>query len=172
MTVSHSLRGAIFVILQWGFGFRSCFNQQNKFLNHITMRKINKIIVHCTATPAGRNVEVSEIDRWHRQRGFNGIGYHYVVMLDGGVKMGRPVEIIGAHCKGQNAESVGVVYVGGMSADNTRPMDTRTREQKGALRTLIKKLLHDYPGSTVHSHYEFAAKACPCFDAAKEYADL
>ncbi|MCM1137980.1 MAG: N-acetylmuramoyl-L-alanine amidase [Muribaculum sp.] len=136
------------------------------------MRKITKIIVHCTATPAGRNVTVREIATWHRQRGFNGIGYHYVVMLDGTVENGRPVEKIGAHCKGQNSNSIGVVYVGGLSEDYSVPLDTRTLKQRIALRSLISKLKHDYPGSTVHSHYEFAPKACPYFDAAMEYADL
>lgn len=136
------------------------------------MRKINKIIVHCTATPAGRNVTAKEIDTWHRQRGFNGIGYHYVVKLDGVVEKGRPVEKIGAHCKGQNANSIGVVYVGGMSRDNTKPMDTRTPEQRIALSDLIAEIKRNYPGASIHSHYEFAPKACPCFDAAKEYADL
>lgn len=136
------------------------------------MRKINKIIVHCTATPAGRNVTAKEIDTWHRQRGFNGIGYHYVVKLDGVVEKGRPVEKIGAHCKDQNANSIGVVYVGGMCHDNTKPMDTRTPEQRVALSKLIAELKRTYPGATIHSHYEFAPKACPCFDAAKEYAEL
>ena len=70
------------------------------------MRKIRKIIVHCTATPAGRSVTVAEIDRWHRQRGFNGIGYHYVVGLDGSVSKGRDEALVGAHCKGHNSDSI------------------------------------------------------------------
>ena len=135
-------------------------------------RKIREIIVHCTATPQGREVSVADIDRWHRQRGFRCIGYHYVVTLDGESLQGRPEEEVGAHCKGHNRASVGVVYVGGMRADNSRPMDTRTAAQRKALRSIIAILRRRYPGATVHSHYEFAAKACPCFDAAREYADL
>ncbi|MCH5347505.1 MAG: N-acetylmuramoyl-L-alanine amidase, partial [Muribaculaceae bacterium] len=81
------------------------------------MRKISKIIVHCSATPAGREVSVAEIDRWHRARGFNEIGYHYVIGLDGQVHRGRAVEKVGAHCSGQNAESIGVCYIGGVMAD-------------------------------------------------------
>lgn len=76
-------------------------------------RKINYIIVHCTATPEGRWVTNEEITRWHRARGFRTIGYHYVVYLDGTVHAGRPENEAGAHCLGRNADSVGVCYVGG-----------------------------------------------------------
>ena len=82
------------------------------------MRTINKIIIHCTATPEGRDVTVTEIDRWHRQRGFSGIGYHYVIYRDGSVHKGRNEDSIGAHCTGQNANSIGVCYVGGMDINN------------------------------------------------------
>lgn len=133
------------------------------------MRKIRKIIVHCTATPEGREVSVEELDRWHRARGFRCIGYHYMVGLDGTVHEGRDVEMIGAHCLGHNRDSIGVAYVGGIAADGKTPADTRTVAQREALRRLMLRLKADYPGATVHSHYEFAAKACPCFDAAKEY---
>ena len=112
---------------------------------------------------------VAEIDRWHRQRGFNGIGYHYVVGLDGSVSKGRDEALVGAHCKGHNSDSIGVAYVGGMSEDMSRPLDTRTPGQRLALSRLIEELKSRYPGATVHSHNEFAAKACPCFDAFKEY---
>lgn len=127
------------------------------------MRKINKIIIHCSATPQGRPVTVDEIDRWHRQRGFSGIGYHYVIYLDGSVHKGRPEESIGAHCTGQNANSIGVCYVGGMDVSNKKPLDTRTPAQKAALKSLIKTLVAKYPGVTIHGHNEFANKACPSF---------
>lgn len=133
------------------------------------MRDINQIIVHCTATPRGRDFTVADIDRWHRARGFACIGYHYVVYLDGSIHPGRDVGRAGAHCRGHNAYSIGVVYVGGVEADGS-PADTRTPEQRVALSVLIKRLKGVYPGVTVHSHYEFAAKACPCFDAAAEYS--
>lgn len=135
------------------------------------MRKISKIIVHCTATPAGREVSVAEIDRWHRARGFRCIGYHYVVMLDGRVCEGRPVEEIGAHCLGENAESIGVAYVGGLDADGKTPADTRTAAQKASLRALVGALRGRWREAAVHSHYEFAAKACPCFDAGRELGE-
>lgn len=137
------------------------------------MRNITEIIIHCTATPAGRPVSVAEIDLWHRQRGFRSIGYHYLVALDGTVCPGRPLSEIGAHCLGHNAESIGIAYVGGLTADGSAsPADTRTEAQKTALRALISSLRETYPGASVHSHRDFAPKACPCFDATAEYADL
>lgn len=133
------------------------------------MRKISEIIIHCTATPAGRDVSVAEIDSWHRARGFRCIGYHYVIALDGTVRPGRPEAEIGAHCLGHNTQSIGVVYVGGLAADGKTPADTRTDAQKTAMRELVDTLRSCYPAASVHSHYEFAAKACPCFDARREF---
>lgn len=136
--------------------------------NRPTMRKIDKIIVHCTATPEGRDVTVEEITRWHRARGFRTIGYHYLVRLDGTICPGRPENEIGAHCKGKNARSVGICYAGGLASDGKTPKDTRTAAQRASLRRLVADLRERYPGATVHGHREFAAKACPCFDVATE----
>ena len=115
---------------------------------------------------------VAQIDASHRRRGFNGIGYHYVVMLDGTVAVGRAVALAGAHCRGHNARSVGVCYVGGMSRDMKRPLDTRTPQQKTALRQLLQRLRRRFPAAAIHGHRDYAAKACPCFDATAEYRDL
>ncbi len=128
------------------------------------MRKINKIIVHCTATPEGRPHTAKDVDAWHRARGFDGIGYHFLVRLDGTVETGRPLEKAGAHCLGHNADSIGVCYVGGLSSDGKTPKDTRTPAQRQALRGLVGWLRQTFPALTVHGHREFAAKACPCFD--------
>ncbi|MBD5190136.1 MAG: N-acetylmuramoyl-L-alanine amidase [Bacteroidales bacterium] len=128
------------------------------------MRKIDKIILHCSATPEGREVTVNDIRSWHIQRGFRTIGYHYVVYLDGSVHAGRPVEEIGAHCLGQNKNSIGVCYIGGLDAKHLLPKDTRTEPQKRALKELVAKLRKEFPGATLHGHKEFAAKACPCFE--------
>lgn len=133
------------------------------------MRKITEIIVHCTATPEGRAVTAADVDRWHRQRGFDGIGYHYLVYLDGTVAKGRPIERIGAHCKGHNANSIGVCYVGGLATDRKTPKDTRTSGQKDALLQLINRLRTEYPGVKVRGHRDYARKDCPCFDATGEY---
>ena len=135
------------------------------------MRRIEEVIVHCTATPEGRAVSVSDIDRYHRQRGFACIGYHFVVDLDGKVHAGRPLDQAGAHCVGHNAHSIGVCYVGGLD-QHGRPKDTRTPEQKVALRALIAVLKQLYPNAKVYGHRQFNNTACPCFDAEKEYADI
>lgn len=135
------------------------------------MRKITEIIVHCTATPAGREVSVAEIDSWHRQRGFKGIGYHYVVHLDGRVEAARPEEQVGAHCLRHNAESIGVCYVGGCDA-NGMSTDTRTPAQRDSLVRLLRSLVARYPGARIRGHCDFARKACPCFDATRQYAYL
>ena len=136
------------------------------------MRNINKIIVHCSATPEGKNFTVKQIDACHRQRGFNGIGYHFVIYLDGSVHVGRALAKAGAHCKGYNAHSVGVCYIGGVATDGKTPKDTRTDAQKASLVKLITELRQQFPNASVHGHREFANKACPCFDARKEYKDL
>ena len=135
------------------------------------MRTIDEIIVHCTATPEGRDFTVAQIDACHRQRGFNGIGYHFVVYRDGTIHIGRDVALPGAHCKGHNSRSSGVCYVGGMTADNRQPIDTRTTAQKSALIKLLKGLKAKHPNATIHGHYEYAPKACPCFNV-KEYSEL
>lgn len=132
------------------------------------MRHISEIIIHCSATPAGRHVTVADIDRWHRARGFRSIGYHYVVYLDGTVQPGRPLDQAGAHCAGHNARSIGVCYIGGCDTA-MHPADTRTPAQRKAIMRLVGELCARFPQATVHGHREFAAKACPSFDVRKEY---
>lgn len=128
------------------------------------MRTINEIIVHCSATPEGRDYTVAQIRQWHLQRGFRDIGYHYVIYRDGTIHTGRPVAQAGAHCTGHNAHSIGVCYVGGVAKDNKTPKDTRTEAQKKSLANLLKRLHELYPKATLHGHREFANKACPSFD--------
>lgn len=113
-------------------------------------------------------MSIGEIDRWHRARGFNGIGYHFVIALDGTVMKGRDITLAGAHCKGHNANSIGVCYVGGCDA-SMNPADTRTPAQRTALQRFIRHLRDLYPEATVHGHNEYAAKACPCFNVRDEF---
>ena len=136
------------------------------------MRKINEIIVHCAATREGRDFTVEDITRWHKARGFATIGYHYVIYRDGSIHEGRPLEQIGAHCVGHNKYSIGVCYIGGCASDGKTPKDTRTPEQKEALLALLRHLKARFPNATIHGHREFAAKACPSFDAFREYRQL
>lgn len=132
------------------------------------MRKIEEIIIHCSATPEGRHVTVEDITAWHKQRGFRTIGYHYVIYLNGELHRGRKESEIGAHVVGQNQKSIGICYIGGLDKD-MRPKDTRTDIQKIVLRDLVADLKKRYPDATVHGHNEFAAKACPCFNVKKEF---
>ena len=138
----------------------------------MAQRKITEIIVHCSATPEGKDFTVADITRWHRQRGFRTIGYHYVIYRDGSVHLGRPEGEIGAHCTGHNAVSIGICYIGGLAADGKTAKDTRTPEQREALLMLLRRLRAKYPNAKIYGHRDFAAKACPSFDARKEYADL
>ena len=141
------------------------------------MRKINKIIIHCSATREGEDISAAVIDRWHRDRGWSGIGYHYVVSLNGNIEYGRPIDKQGAHVKNHNKGSIGICYIGGVESERGSngkwiAKDTRTLEQKESLLDLIKTLKRLHPGATVHGHNEFAAKACPCFNVKEEYCNL
>ena len=131
-------------------------------------RTISKIILHCSATPEGRDVSVDTIRDWHLSRGWRDIGYHYVIYLDGTMVNGRDVNITGAHTKGENEGSIGICYVGGVN-ESFDAKDTRTPEQRLALDNLLTALLELYPKAKIHGHNEFARKACPSFDARVEY---
>lgn len=131
------------------------------------MRKIKEIIIHCTATKEGKDITVASIDAYHRSKGWDGIGYHWVVYRDGSVHQGREESKVGAHCKGHNSISIGVCYVGGLDSES-KPKDTRTAEQKVAMKNLIATLKKRYPQASVHGHREFANKDCPCFDVKGE----
>ncbi len=136
------------------------------------MRQINLIVIHCSATPEGRDFTVGDIDRWHRQRGFRKIGYHYVIYRDGSVHEGRGIEEIGAHAAPFNSKSIGICYIGGLDAHGN-PKDTRTDAQRATLRRLVKELLGRFPDARVVGHRDLGArKACPCFDASAEYKNV
>jgi N-acetylmuramoyl-L-alanine amidase len=134
-----------------------------------SLRSLDRIIVHCTATPAGRRVTLAEVRKWHLARGFEDIGYHYLIDIDGNIHQGRPLEYAGAHCVAYNLRSIGICYVGGIDALGTRAEDTRTPQQKAAMQTLIDSLRKRFGQLPVNGHRDFAAKECPSFDAAAEY---
>ena len=92
------------------------------------MRKIDLIVIHCSATREDRSLTPDDLETLHRRRGFNGTGYHYYIRKDGTVHLTRPVERIGAHAKGFNASSIGICYEGGLDCRG-RPADTRTPAQ-------------------------------------------
>lgn len=154
------------------------------------MRKIDAIVIHCSATRAGQDVRAADIDKWHKERGFAMIGYNYVIDLDGTVEVGRPLSRDGAHCntagtsgRSYNRHSIGICYVGGLDKDG-KPADTRTSEQKRALRDLVYKLMDEYPDIVeVIGHRDASPdrnkdgkitpnewiKQCPCFDVRAEF---
>lgn len=136
------------------------------------MRKITEIIVHCSDTVEGTNWTVDDLRKWHKDRGWLDIGYHYVIYLDGSIHKGRPDEVVGAHCVGHNAHSIGVCYIGGKEAGTFRAKDTRTPAQKEALLRLLIDLVCKYPDAKIYGHRDFANRKCPCFDARKEYSQL
>lgn len=135
------------------------------------MRTITKIILHCTATPEGKFFDKNDVDAWHKQRGWAGIGYHFLILLDGTIQTGRPIEQVGAHVKGQNTASIGIAYVGGCD-EHMNAKDTRTLEQKEALQAIVLELQSKFPKATIHGHNEFANKACPSFVVADEFGSL
>ena len=134
------------------------------------MRHLDEIIIHCTATVEGKNYTVKTIDRWHKDRGWKGIGYHYVVYLDGSIHEGRPLAQQGAHVSGHNKSTAGVVYVGGLDK-NKDPKDTRTAAQKKSLHKICKDLVSDFPTiKKISGHNQYANKACPCFSVPPEFS--
>jgi len=141
------------------------------------MRKATDfIIIHCAATKPSMDIGAKEIDRWHRERGWLGIGYHWVIRRDGTVERGRDVDQVGAHAKGFNDKSVGICLVGGIHETlikdrHPKPEANFTPEQWEALDVLVDQMLGMYPGAEVIGHNEVADKACPAFNVQDWLAD-
>ena len=141
------------------------------------MRKIDMIVIHCSATRADVPLSPRQLDEMHRQRGFDGCGYHYYVRRDGEICTMRPVDRPGAHAKGYNRHSIGVCYEGGLD-EQGRPADTRTELQKRSLRVLVRVLAMDFQTRRIVGHRDLSpdldgdgviepkdrTKVCPCFD--------
>ena len=136
------------------------------------MRRINEIIVHCTATRTNQSVTMADINRWHKERGFAKVGYHYVIDVDGSIMIGRDESETGAHCVGHNANSIGIAYIGGLCSEKSKPKDTRTQAQKDTLKSLIILLCDRHPIVAINGHSVYANKDCPCFDAKSEYLSI
>ena len=135
------------------------------------MRKIDEVIVHCSATPEGRAISTETIKRWHLEKGWSDIGYHYVIELDGKIVNGRPFDKKGSHCRGRNSNTIGVCYVGGCDK-NMNPLDTRTKAQKESLLFLLNYLKNLHPITKISGHRDYSSKACPSFDATEEYKNI
>lgn len=135
------------------------------------MRPLNKIILHCSATEEGKPYSCEDIRIWHtRDRRWTDIGYHYVIELNGAIKIGRPLDIVGAHVRNHNVGSIGVCYVGGLR-DN-KPVDTMTMQQEVSWLSLVNSLRTCFGYMPVHGHNEYSNKACPSFDVQVKYGFL
>ena len=131
------------------------------------MRKIDLIIIHCSATRADSDFSAQDVDTAHRYRGFSSWGYHYYIRKSGQVELMRSEDVPGAHARGYNANSLGVCYEGGLDADG-RPADTRTPEQTEQFILLLMRMVKIFPGVRIRGHRDMPGsipKACPCFDA-------
>lgn len=136
-------------------------------------RKIDLIVIHCSATRPTVSFGMEQLVACHRARGFSGCGYHFYITRDGRLHFGRSEALPGAHARGYNRNSIGVCYEGGLD-DSGRPADTRTPAQRLAMLALLQSLRVDYPQARIVGHRDLpgVAKACPCFDARAEYAGL
>ena len=128
-------------------------------------RRIDLIVIHCSATRITQRYTVEDCRRDHRVRGFADIGYHYYITRDGVVHQGRPLYMVGAHATGYNTHSIGICYEGGLNARG-RLADIRTPEQKETLFKLLERLEKDYPEAKIVGHRDLSGvrKDCPCFD--------
>lgn len=153
--------------------------------NILIMRKIDYLVVHCSATKPRIRVTVDDIDRWHKERGFRKIGYHYVIYPDGTIHNGRDITEAGAHVAGNNSNSIGICYIGGLDI-NGKISDTRTAAQKSSMLALLQQLKEKFPNALICGHRDFSpdrngngiieewewTKECPCFDASSEYGNI
>lgn len=131
------------------------------------MRKINWLVIHCSATRPSMDIGVKEIRSWHKRKGWSDIGYHYVIRRDGRVEKGRPDSRAGAHVRNHNRDSLGISLVGGVNERTLKPENNYTEAQWRSLERLLKTLSAKHPKANVRGHRDFprVAKACPCFDA-------
>jgi N-acetylmuramoyl-L-alanine amidase len=140
----------------------------------MSMSRITHIVLHYSATYDDEDLGAVDIDRMHKARGWSGIGYHYVIRLDGTVEKGRPDSIVGAHVGGQNSGKLGICCIGGLTRATgpNKGVDTRTRAQTESLVALIRALLDKHPGAKVVGHRDLAATQCPGFDVIPWWAEV
>ena len=133
------------------------------------LHSINTIFIHCSATPENRDVTVEEIDKWHKKRGWTGIGYHYFVDIWGKTHVGRSLNKVGAHVKNHNTTSIGICYAGGLD-EQMQTKDTLTKEQFQAITNLIMSLGTVLQAPLkIKGHNEISKKACPSFNVQNKF---
>lgn len=138
------------------------------------MTKITHLVIHYSATYADQDLTVKDIDKMHRDRGWQMVGYHWVIRRDGTVEQGRPESMVGAHVGGQNAGKIGICWLGGLdrATGPSKGVDNRTPQQTEALTKLIRECLKRYPGAKVIGHRDLAATQCPGFDVQSWWAKV
>lgn len=132
------------------------------------MRKIDALVIHCSATRPSQDIGLAEIRRWHvEENGWSDVGYHYIIRRSGTVEKGRPDSEPGAHVEGHNARTIGICLIGGLN-ESGKPAPEYTDAQWSALRTLVQELLVAYPQAEVKGHRDYPGvkKLCPSFDVA------
>lgn len=143
-------------------------------MNKLDLSKVRYVIVHCTDTLPLLSYSVDDVRQWHLKRGFEDVGYHYLVKTDGTIELGRSLEYQGAHAALYNSRSIGVAYHGGRDSFGVNK-DTRTFAQKLAL-CWVFKIIADYVPNPcalqIIGHNDVSTKMCPCFDAKFEYRDF
>lgn len=140
--------------------------EHKSFVSYKNREATKYLVVHCSATQNVSSFTWKTIDQMHRQQGWLGIGYHFVIRTDGTIQRGRPLESIGSHVKGYNNCSVGICLIGGVDSKG-KSVDNFTEEQKESLKCLLDYLRGYYKDEvTVLGHRDFAGvnKDCPCFD--------
>lgn len=130
-----------------------------------TRKTTDYIIIHCAATRPSMNTDIKDIDRWHRERNFRSVGYHYFIRRDGLLQTGRPLMESGAHAVGYNERSIGVCMAGGVAEDGKTPENNFTPAQWATLRGIVSALTRTFPQARVIGHRDVANKVCPSFDA-------
>lgn len=140
--------------------------EHKSFVSYKNRETTKYLVVHCSATQNVPSFTWKTIDQMHRQQGWLGIGYHFVIRTDGTIQRGRPLEAIGSHVKGCNSCSVGICLIGGVDSKG-KSVDNFTEEQKESLKCLLDYLRGYYKDEViVLGHRDFAGvkKDCPCFD--------
>lgn len=134
------------------------------------MRKINYIAIHCTATQPEASI-ASIQNYWKNNLGWKNPGYHYIIDRFGNVVNLLPIELVSNGVQGYNSQTINISYVGGIDKSG-KPKDTRTEAQKQSILKLLKELHVKFPKAKIQGHRDFpnVKKACPSFDAKKEYS--
>ena len=134
------------------------------------MRNINYIAIHCTATQPESSI-ASIQNYWKNNLGWKNPGYHYIIDRFGNVINLLPIELVSNGVQGYNSQTINISYVGGIDKSR-KPKDTRTEAQKQTILKLLKELRVKFPKAKIQGHRDFpnVKKACPSFDAKKEYS--